>query len=608
MLAALVAAPAAHAQLGAFVVTDDTQRYELVRDVEYIEDRTWTMDLHEAMAPENEARYIPANAQGDINFSFSQSAYWLRFKVVAATESPQDWLLEIRFPPLDRVEVYVPDEWGNHNLHVLGDRQAFGERLYRHRNLVLPFKLQNGAIQTIYMRVTTDGTVTLPMTLWDPMAFAQQDELALSWLMLYLGMICALAIYNLVLYLSTKERMYFTYASFAAAMGLAQASYAGVGFQYLWPEFPAWAHFSPALTFVLVGVLGCAFTRDFLNTRQMPRFDRIIVGLMCAFALGTFCTLFFSYYVGIYVSSTVALLAGIVAIAIGIHGLRKGMPGARYFLIAWSLLAVGVVLFCSRTIGLLPSNFLTTYALQIGSAFEMMLLALALANRINSLRREKEAAQEDALRTQTEMLAVLHRKEHELEASIEHRTRELEVVNKQLRDNESYLQDLAHHDSLTGLANRVLLYERIGHALANRRRDGGMLAILLIDMDHFKPVNDRYGHAVGDHLLVAIAKRFEAVVRESDTVARLGGDEFVVLLESVADSESVEQVVTKLRAEAARVFTVSELNLHVSASIGIALYPHHGADAQTLLARADAGMYGVKRRKPIALEAFPADP
>ncbi|HKO87644.1 MAG TPA: 7TM-DISM domain-containing protein, partial [Burkholderiales bacterium] len=114
MLVALVAAPAAHAQLGAFVVTDDTQRYELVRDVEYIEDRTWTMDLHEAMAPENEARYIPANAQGDINFSFSQSAYWLRFKVVAATESPQDWLLEIRFPPLDRVEVYVPDEWGNH--------------------------------------------------------------------------------------------------------------------------------------------------------------------------------------------------------------------------------------------------------------------------------------------------------------------------------------------------------------------------------------------------------------------------------------------------------------------------------------------------------------
>lgn len=607
MLLGLLEALPAHAQLGAFVVTDDTQRYELARDLEYIEDPSWTMTLEEAMSPQNQAHYKAAHTKGDVNFRFSHSAYWLRFKVIAATETPQDWLLEIRFPPLDRVEIYVPDGWGNHAFYTLGDKRPFSERIYKHRNLILPIKLQNGAIQTIYMRVTTDGTVTLPMALWDPMAFAQANEIALSWLMLYLGMLTALAVYNLVLYLSIKERMYLSYAGFAGTMALAQASYAGVGLQYLWPNWPTWAHFSPPITLMVACLFGCAFTRDFLNTRQSPKLDRPIRLIMWSFVLGMLVTVFISYYIGVYIGTFVALVLGINVLATGVHAMRQGLHGARYFLLAWGLLGIGVVIFCSRTLGLMPSNFVTIYALQIASAVEMMLLALALADRINTMRREKDAAREEALHAQKETLAALQHNELELAARIEARTHELEIANLQLRENESHLQRLAHHDALTGLANRVLLYERIGHALANRRRDGGMLAVLLIDLDHFKPVNDRYGHAVGDHLLIAIANRFHEVVRESDTVARLGGDEFVVLLESVADVESAEQVATKLRAEAARTITVSQLNLHVSASVGIALYPHHGADAQSLLARADASMYDVKQHKPISLEALPAD-
>ena len=160
--------------------------------------------------------------------------------------------------------------------------------------------------------------------------------------------------------------------------------------------------------------------------------------------------------------------------------------------------------------------------------------------------------------------------------------------------SEARLSHQATHDELTGLANRALLTDRLTHALTHARRDGSLLALVFIDLDHFKVVNDTLGHRVGDELVRHVARRISASVREGDTVSRIGGDEFVVLLSAPESEDVVAEVVTRLIAEVSRTAQVDGHELCVGCSVGISVYPRDGADAATLLMHADAAMYRAK--------------
>ncbi|HMX69985.1 MAG TPA: GGDEF domain-containing protein, partial [Accumulibacter sp.] len=146
----------------------------------------------------------------------------------------------------------------------------------------------------------------------------------------------------------------------------------------------------------------------------------------------------------------------------------------------------------------------------------------------------------------------------------------------------------------TGLANRALLFEELRRVLARAKRSGEMVALLMIDLDGFKPVNDSYGHAVGDHLLEIIATRLQDCVRVSDTVARLGGDEFVVVVEAVLDSKQAMTIGAKIIANLSQPALVGQHSLQVGASVGIALWPLHAEDIHHLLQAADRAMYLAK--------------
>jgi diguanylate cyclase (GGDEF)-like protein len=165
-------------------------------------------------------------------------------------------------------------------------------------------------------------------------------------------------------------------------------------------------------------------------------------------------------------------------------------------------------------------------------------------------------------------------------------------LRRQAKDNEY----LALHDHLTGLANRLLFADRIEHAIRQAKRHRETIAILLLDLDRFKEVNDTLGHQSGDALLEDLAKRFRELVRESDTVARLGGDEFALLLPRATEAGTLE-IVERIQAVFAEPFVLEGLPLEVEASIGVALYPVHGEDADTLLRRADVAMYVAKRTR-----------
>jgi diguanylate cyclase len=165
----------------------------------------------------------------------------------------------------------------------------------------------------------------------------------------------------------------------------------------------------------------------------------------------------------------------------------------------------------------------------------------------------------------------------------------------QRKQLESALEELALHDPLTGLANRTLFFDRLHQAMQARHRDQRQLALVMLDVDQFKAVNDAYGHLVGDQVLRRLAHRLTAPLRTSDTVARLGGDEFAWILPGVTGRESALRMVSKLLTKVGRL-TVGPQRIQVGVSAGLALYPHDGQDVDTLLSHADLALYSAKRQ------------
>ncbi|MES9937450.1 MAG: EAL domain-containing protein [Sedimenticola sp.] len=182
-----------------------------------------------------------------------------------------------------------------------------------------------------------------------------------------------------------------------------------------------------------------------------------------------------------------------------------------------------------------------------------------------------------------------------MSGEVEHYVASFSDISKQ-KLTEEHIKHLAHYDVLTGLPNRLLFTERCSHALEHARRVGHRLAVLILDLDNFKNINDGLGYPSGDEVLVEIGARIKSVTREDDTVARLGGDEFAVLLESVADDQSILHVIEKIMSSFDRPYVTGEQTLQLSVSMGVSLYPENGTDANMLVRNADAALYRAKER------------
>lgn len=195
-----------------------------------------------------------------------------------------------------------------------------------------------------------------------------------------------------------------------------------------------------------------------------------------------------------------------------------------------------------------------------------------------------------------------------LRNSLQNRRRQYQVRNllDELANNQARLQHQAYYDTLTGLPNRALLLDRLEHAIAHAQRSHQWLALLFLDLDRFKVINDSLGHDVGDALLQAVAQRLMSVLREQDTIARLGGDEFVVLLEGLPQADLAERIGRKILGVMQGALSVSGHELFVNTSIGISLYPQDGGDAQTLLKCADTALYRVKEQGRNGIQFYAA--
>ncbi len=726
--------------------------YILKPYIDVLEDKDATLNIAQVADATMQSRFQPApTTRGDMNFGYSDSAYWLRFTL--DTKDARPWLLEICFPSLDHVEFYSNDADIWKKLEA-GDLQPFAQRPILNRTFVFPLNLQQTGQHTYYLRVTSAGTLTIPLMLWQPEAFDQHNQHSYAGLALYFGMLLALMLYNLMLYFNLRDRSYLAYVGVVIGMALGQISLTGMGNQFLWPESPAWGNAALPVGFAVTGLFAALFTRGFLHTARIaPRHDRLLVVFAWYATFIAVSPLFLPYAVSAVMVSLLGILFPIAAVSAGIVCVRQRAAGAPYFLLAWTLLLFGSALLGMRNLGLVPTNFLTLYAMLIGSSLEILLLSFALADRINTLRRDKETAQNTALQGSRNAERDLERKVAErtcelLEANVGLETSKLHELNRNrvlealakgtpileiltilaqgveqksrgwlcsillldekgeclaegaapslpdsynnavngirigdavgscgtaaFRGERIIVEDIhshpywapyrdlaasaglascwsepirsskgkilgtfaiyqkqiakpteddiesiqqschlasiaierkqldelmwahANNDLLTKLPNRRLFRDRLQQELKKTQREGLALALLFIDLDLFKEVNDTLGHDIGDLLLVDVANRISGCVRASDTVARISGDEFTVILPALHEKDCVEKIAQNILHELTQPFLIGKETIYISASIGITLYPDHADDMESLLKNADQAMYAAK--------------
>ena len=575
----------------AVLIPADLTELSLRPHVEVLEDRHRQWRLEDVESAAFEQRFRSVAGTGDLNFGFTSSAYWMRVQLASAAPSTLATLLEVAHPSLDRVELFSRRDGVPIQLRS-GYMTRFAERPFAHRNHVFPLALAPGTTQTVYLRVVSRGSLTVPLNLWSPAALHTVDQQAYSLLAFYFGMIVALSVYNLLLYFSLRDPIYAVYAAFAVCMGLAQAAMQGLGNAFLWGPWPEAGNWILPSCFSLTGLFAAEFVRRFLDTaNQLPRINRLILVVQVGFLIAAVGPAFFPNPPFAIATAVLGTLFCGISMLSGLLAIRQGQPSAGLYLAATSALVLGVAAYALRLLGLIPTTFLTSNGMQLGSALEMLMLSLSMANRIHLLRHEKSLAQAEALRSKQAAMDAMQASEKVLEQRIVERTAELAQANAKLQQNEAALKALALQDALTGLANRTQMQLQMEQAVARCNREGTKLAVLMIDLDGFKPINDRYGHAAGDQLLQEIARRLMDKVRATDTVARVGGDEFVVLLEAIHDAAEAAVIRDKLIASICQPIHLAAGDVRVGASVGIAVCPEQTDDIDQLLLLADQDMY-----------------
>jgi diguanylate cyclase (GGDEF)-like protein len=293
---------------------------------------------------------------------------------------------------------------------------------------------------------------------------------------------------------------------------------------------------------------------------------------------------------------------------IGVVYLRSDMERVHARLM-WYLGIVGIVLAASLLVTFLLSaqlqRFITDPLLRLSAIARQVSTEKNFSVRVIGEGRDELG---NLIRDFNAMLDEIQMRDNELrehrlklEERVARRTHELEIANAQLEKSKEQAESVAsrmeyhaHHDALTGLPNRILLNDRIHSELAHARRQQTNTALLFLDLDRFKIINDSLGHAVGDQLLRVIARRLNNCVRDEDTVARLGGDEFMVLLPRISGSADAGRIARKIIDSLVDPISCNGHELHITTSIGISIFPYDGNDAETLIKHADISMYRAK--------------
>ncbi|SEL03083.1 Signal transduction histidine kinase [Atopomonas hussainii] len=383
------------------------QSEPLGQHVEVLEDVRGEWTITDVASPQLLRSFRPLS-QPVLNAGYSNSVFWLRLVLDYQPVTEQRdarWLLELAYPPLDSVKLYVTQE-GQWREIASGDSLPFAARPIKAHTYLFPLPLAAGQSEVVYLRLQSEGSLQAPLTLWSPISYLEEQPGRIYALGMIYGVLLVMLVYNLFIFISVRDWSYLFYILYIGSFGLYQLSVNGAAIEYFWPDNPWWANAATPFLVGMAGVFGSQFARSFLHTSEhSPWLDRLLLALMLWAAGCMVLALTSSYSVAMPLATLMALVFSVLVFTAGLVALWRGMRVARYFLFAWTAFLLGGVINTLMVMGYLPNMFLTMYASQIGSAIEVALLSLALADRINALKEERARILHEA----SEKLQVLNK-------------------------------------------------------------------------------------------------------------------------------------------------------------------------------------------------------
>lgn len=535
------------------VLAADAQRIDLWPHVRVLADPHRAIGLEQALAARDRFA-APRGAYSTLGMD--KEVVWLRVPIAVSGDGEGTWVLDLDYALLNRVDVYSLLD-GKVVRHVtLGDGQPFAARPLQARSHAVPLEFTAGGSREILLRVDTSGAKILPVSLSRLASFHAHalGEQLLQGALGCLGVV--LLLYSLAQWVSLREHLYIKYALLVLFSGMFSVHFFGIGEMYLWTDLEWPERHLAGVTALMAAAATALFVEDAL-ARDLNRWLRR--GLRAVAALHVIATI--AYGLDLIDIRTVAVLMSTTGLAPALMGLPGALAKARrgdnvgtWFMVAWlgyfiaSAVMVGVVR------GRIGVTFWTLHSFQIGATLDMLIFMRIAVLRSATRHRDAQRAVQE-------------------------------------RDT---LHSLAHSDPLTGLLNRrgfdIALAGALGRATPER-----LLALYVLDLDGFKPVNDQFGHDAGDELLRVVAQRLRASVRAGDAVARLGGDEFVVMADGLSNETLAHELGLKLLGAFRSPFGLDQITCRVSATVGYALAPTDAGDAGVLLKAADAAMYAGKQ-------------
>ena len=557
LLTALLTALSSHAaepSPAPLTLRDGVTVNEVWPSVTLLFDAKRTMTIANAMAARSQFK-PPASPYATLGVR--ADAAWLRVPFSVGTASDGHWVLDIDYPPLNDIDVYLIKDDVVMQRAKMGSLQSFESRPLLSRSHAVPLEVLAGQAYELMIRIETRGAMILPITIEKQNAFhstAVAEQMVQG---LLIGIAVCLLLYSLGQWVNSREPLFLKYALLVSGSLLFTLLLMGVGSQYVWTNnFWIEQHMSGISSAMAVGGTFLFLEESLREQGKGPWFPRIMKGgAVLALILGlTYSFDLIDTRVLSIIITVFGPMPSLICMPRFIERVRRGEAVGIYLLLAWTAYMFAVIVITAVIRGYAPVNFWTLHSFQFGATFDMLAFMYVLTLRTKAIRR-----------------AAAH-------ASME-------------RD---IMRALAHTDPLTGLPNRRSLSDALTQALLGASHDR-MLAVYLIDVDEFKPVNDTYGHDAGDALLVEISRRLQANVRSGDIVARLGGDEFVVLANGLRNPAQASDLGHQLLALFDAPLLILQHEVRISLTIGYAMAPLDGKEASSILKFADAAMYEGKQ-------------
>lgn len=481
-------------------------------------------------------------------FGIGARPVWLHLPMVNGESLPAKRRLQIETAWLDRIDVYHLHEGQLLAQWRAGDAEAGEQHPRAGLGYLFDLELPPGR-NDLYLRIETPDPLVVPVRLLDAAsAEALQSQHDRGYGLLY-GCLLALIAYNAMLFIGLRERGYFEYTLYVASFVLLHLAYTGHAYAWLWPGQAAFQQFAIPLSMALTGSIGLRFASGFLDLRQhAPLAHRAVYTLIpCGVVPVVTATLLQNQALAVLFSFIFIMLFSVVMVWLGVITVRHGQVAGAYFLAAVLAAMLGTATTAMAVWLGIPYTSITFHAAGWGVVIEGILLALGLAYRM----RQHQAARREA-------------------------------------------EQLARIDPLTGLLNRRAFFEHALPIWSAAQRQQRPLALMMVDIDHFKLINDEHGHAVGDRALVAIAGLLVEACRSSDIAARWGGEEFIVLL-AETDAPQAARMAERLRREIESLALCTALGeSRLSASFGIAELSDHEL-LEDLINEADGWLYRAKQ-------------